>query len=198
MNLKEYEKVKHFTYLEYCDYLQEKYGIGLCDYMTINWNKNRKVTRTKDGLIAHHKYENQAKLLSHPEQAKNHPFEWQQKENIVYCDFLEHLFLHILICEKNPEKTDFNKILGFGGVVEFIVPELNDVYSGWTSKEKWKNKCHNAIINDIDVYIKLIKRFKTYYNNDAFVVKLLCRSRNERSGWSKENNSKIFEEIINL
>ena len=34
MHLSEYEKVKGFTYLEYCDYLQEKYGIGLSDYMT--------------------------------------------------------------------------------------------------------------------------------------------------------------------
>ena len=48
MNLQEYEKVKDFTYLEYCDYLQKKYGIGLSDYMTMSWNKNNKVTRTKE------------------------------------------------------------------------------------------------------------------------------------------------------
>jgi hypothetical protein len=39
MDLKEYEKVSGYTYLEYCDYLQEKYGIDLCDYMTKNWSK---------------------------------------------------------------------------------------------------------------------------------------------------------------
>ncbi|WP_256365363.1 hypothetical protein [Candidatus Methanomassiliicoccus intestinalis] len=42
MKLAEYEKVKDYTYLEYCDYLQDKYGIGLCDYMTQSWNKNTK------------------------------------------------------------------------------------------------------------------------------------------------------------
>lgn len=62
MHLSEYEKVKGFTYLEYCDYLQEKYGIGLSDYMTKSWNKNPKVTRTKEGLFAHHKYEDHAIL----------------------------------------------------------------------------------------------------------------------------------------
>ena len=99
MKLQEYEKVKDYTYLEYCDYLQEKYGIGFCDYMTKNWNKNQKVTRTKDGLYVHHKYEDHAIMLSTKEYAMKNPYEWQLKENLVYCDFLEHLLLHILICE---------------------------------------------------------------------------------------------------
>lgn len=34
MNMEEYTHVKDFTYLEYCDYLQKKYGVGLSDYMT--------------------------------------------------------------------------------------------------------------------------------------------------------------------
>ena len=70
MDINEYKKVENFDYLEYCDYLQKKYGIGLCDYMTKNWNKNKKISRTKDGLYAHHKYEDHAILLSNPEFAK--------------------------------------------------------------------------------------------------------------------------------
>lgn len=31
MNLAEYEEIKDFAYLEYCDYLQQKYGIGLSE-----------------------------------------------------------------------------------------------------------------------------------------------------------------------
>ena len=42
MNINEYQKVKNFTYLEYCDYLQEKYGIGIADYMTKSYNPNLK------------------------------------------------------------------------------------------------------------------------------------------------------------
>ena len=57
MKMQEYLEVKDFTYRQYCDYLQEKYGIGLADYMTKSFNKNQKASRTNDGLIAHHKYE---------------------------------------------------------------------------------------------------------------------------------------------
>lgn len=54
--MQEYESVKFMTYDEYCDYLQDKYGIGLADYMYKDFNKNPKCSRTKDGLIAHHKW----------------------------------------------------------------------------------------------------------------------------------------------
>lgn len=57
MNMIEYLKVKDYTYSEYCDYLQSKYGIGLADYMTKSFNPNPKCKRTKEGLIAHHKEE---------------------------------------------------------------------------------------------------------------------------------------------
>ena len=43
MNLTEYKQVEKLTYRQYCDYLQNKYGIGLKDYMTKSWNKNTRV-----------------------------------------------------------------------------------------------------------------------------------------------------------
>lgn len=192
MNLKEYEKVKNYSYLEYCDYLQEKYGVGLCDYMTKNWNKNPKITRTKEGLVAHHKFENSAKLLSKPSEAEKHPFEWQLKHNIIYCDFLEHLFLHMLICEETDKKLG----LGKGGILEYMVPELNDVYSGFVSDKQWEINCHSAIINDKDVYFILLKRFKICFKEDEFIVDWLCKSANARKGrWSNIYNREIYEEI---
>ena len=199
MNLSEYNIVKEYNYLEYCAYLQEKYGIGLCDYMRPSWTKNSKISRTKDGLYVHHKYEDHAIMLSHPEYAKKHPYEWQKKENLVYCNLLEHLLLHILICENSAEVPTQNELVGFGGVVNFIVPELNDVYSGWVSKQPWQNNCHTVIINKKDVYMVLLKRFKNIYDNDLFIVKKLCRSQNEQFGmWSNENNYELYEEIKHL
>ena len=199
MNLTEYKSVEKLNYLEYCDYLQDKYGIGLCDYMTPNWTKNPKVTRTKDGLYAHHKYEDHAILLSKPEYAKKNPYEWQKKENIVYCNLLEHLFFHILICENPSEnKNEFERV-GIGGVINFIVPELNDVYSGWVSKFGWQRNCHSAIINEKDVYMLLLKRFKELYDNDPFIIKHLYRSDNAKHGtWLEENNYALYEEIAQL
>ena len=80
MDLLEYEKVKQYNYLEYCDYLQNKYGIGLSDYMTKTWNKNPKVTRTNEGLLAHHKYEDHAIMLSNKNFAIKNPFASSEPE----------------------------------------------------------------------------------------------------------------------
>lgn len=197
MKLAEYEKIKDFTYLEYCDYLQEKYGIGLCDYMTQSWNKNSKVTRTKEGLLAHHKYEDHAIMLSNKEYAMKNPFEWQLAENIVYCDYLEHLLLHILICEYPAEEQNMFEAVGIGGIINFIVPELNDVYSGWQTGKEWQKNCHDLIKDDKDVYLTLLKRFKTSCRlYPHFKEDCLYTSFNERFGlWSKEQNQELFNEI---
>ena len=199
MNMTEYEKVKDYSYLEYCDYLQEKYGIGLCDYMRPSWTKNPKITRTKEGLLAHHKFEDHAIMLSNKEYAMKNPYEWQLKENIVYCDYLEHLFLHILICENPSSDKNKSDKVGYGGVINFIVPELNDVYSGWVTKESWRQNCHYAIINDKNVYLELLKRFKKFYGNNQLIIKDLLNSFNQEYGtWSNKKNEKLYKEIIDL
>lgn len=197
MTVQEYNTVKAFTYLEYCDYLQQKYGIGLCDYMSENWKKNGKVTRTKEGLYVHHKYEDHAIMLGNPEYAKKNPYEWQKRENLVYCNLLEHLLLHLLICEYPAEDKNKNEQVGIGGVVNFIVPELNDVYSGFVSKQQWQQNCHNVIINSKDTYLLLIKRYKEFHEDNPFVVNWLLKSYNKQFGlWSDEKNSVIYEEIL--
>ena len=199
MNLLEYEKVKNFTYLEYCDYLQNKYGIGLSNYMSKSWNKNPKVSRTKDGLIAHHKYEDHAIMLSTKEFAMKHPYEWQLAKNIVYCDYLEHLFLHILICEY-PTFSNFFEVVGIGGIINFLVPELNDLYSGWETEQSWRKVCHGIVINDKNVYLTLLKRFKISCKDYPFYTEdCLLTSYNENFGlWSCKQNVKIFKEIAAL
>lgn len=200
MKLAEYEKVKNLTYLEYCDYSQRKYGIGLSNYMTKSWNKNPKVKRTKEGLIAHHKFEDHAILLSDKEHAQRNPYEWQLAKNIVYCDYLEHLFLHVLICENSSENKNEFKTVGIGGVIDFLIPELNDLYSGWKTNQEWRQNCHNLIKDDKDVYLLLVKRLKNLWkNNPYFKIDYLLTSFNETFGlWSKSRNQKIFNEIIAL
>ena len=200
MNISEYEKVKDMTYQEYCNYLQAKYGIGLSDYMTKSYNPNPKCKRTKEGLLAHHKYEDRAILLSNKEFAMQNPFEWQTAPNIVYCDYLEHLFLHILICEYPSEDKNEFEAVGIGGVKNFIVPELNDFYSGWNTNQDWRKNCHNLIANDKNVYMTLLKRFKHNCKNYLFYTDdCLLTSFNEQFGlWSKQKNKKIFNEIIAL
>ena len=197
MNMHEYGQVKDMTYDEYCAYLQDKYGIGLSDYMTKSFNKNPKVTRTKDGLFAHHKMEDRMIMLSQPEIAKMCPFEWQSKENIVYCDYLEHLFLHILICKyPSAEKVEIAKV-GIGGVINFLVPELNDIYSGWEPNAAWKKNCVDKVKNDKEVYLILMERFISENIKDAFFdIEKLFRSYNEQFGtWDSDKNFEINDAI---
>lgn len=126
------------------------------------------------------------------------PYEWQLKENIVYCDYLEHLLLHILIC-KYPANEVSGKVLhvGLGGIVDYIAPELNDVYSGFESNQAWRKRCHDKIKNDKDVYLQLLKQFIDIEKNDErFSLALLCHSYHAQYGlWSEERNSEIYEEI---
>lgn len=200
MNLNEYNKVKKYSYEEYCKYLQDKYGLAKGAYYSPSWVKNQKITRTKEGLVIHHKMEDHAIMLSNQMFAQMNPYEWQLPENLVFCDYLEHLLLHIMICEEpSSDKNDF-EVVGYGGVVNFIVPELNDLYSGWKTNQVWRMNCHNRVINDKDVYLTLIKRFKNIYeDNPLYKEDCLYTSFNEEyGGWSRKQNAKLFQEIKEL
>lgn len=54
MNINEYNKIKNLNYDEYCNYLKEKYGEAKVDYLTPRRKKNKKISRTKEGLFCHH------------------------------------------------------------------------------------------------------------------------------------------------
>ena len=78
-----------------------------------------------------------------------------------------------------------------------IVPELNDLYSGWITKEIWRANCFARVSNDKDLYLVLLKRFKTNCRNHIlYTDDCLFTSFNEDYGlWSKEKNKRIFQEI---
>lgn len=200
MNIKEYNKVKKMSYLEYCDYLQKKYGLSTEDYMFDSWTKNKKCTRTNEGLVVHHKYEDHAIMLSTPEYAMKNPFEWQKAKNLIYCDYLEHLFLHILICENPAKGHNEKEAVGIGGVINFIVPELNDYYSGWKTKQEWRNNCLSKVKDDIDVYLTLLKRFKENCSDYPFYSDTcLFSSFNAKYKlWDANKNIPLFKKIKSL
>lgn len=201
--MEEYEQVKDMTYIEYCDYLQNKYGIAQCDYMTKSFNKIQKVTRTKEGLIVHHKFEDHAIMLCNKEYAEKNPFEWQKKENLIYCNYLEHLFLHILICEHPAPDANPFEAVGIGGAINHIIPELNDFYSGMPISLGWKQKCFDAVSNQKDLYIKLVNRLIEESNDyPLFNIESIVSSFNERFGsWKATNNIELisnFENVYNI
>lgn len=189
MNIQEYNKVKSMSYREYCNYLKEKYGESKLDYFTPEFKKN-KVGRTSEGLYCHHIYEDTAIMLSEPKAAIHNPFEYQLAKNLCYCDLLEHLFAHILIHEEH------DRIVFGCGIDAFLIPELNDFYSGWKTKQAWRINCHNKIKDDKEVYLTLIKRLK---EKNLITEDSYCLSLNEHYGlWHSYYNQKLYNELINL
>ena len=203
MNMEEYLNARTMTYLQYCECLQTKYGIGTADFFSKNFRKNQKVTRTKDGLYAHHKMEDRVADLGKPEIAMLCPYEWQTKENIVYCDLLEHLLLHVLICKypRQIEKIGDVKLglVGYGGVV-IIAGELNDLYSGWKTAQEWRMNCHRKVENSKKVYLAILQQFlENEKQNIEVNSTLLHCSFNAPFGlWSHDRNKKIYAEIDGL
>lgn len=206
MDLTEYNHVKNMNYDEYCSYLQTKYGTPPSPYFTRLGKKCRDNTRTRDGLYLHHIREDTEVLLSNWKICKDLPYEYQLSENLCYCDFLEHLYCHILICEKEikKEKPMWHGVMG---AVVFIIPELNDLYSGFVSRQKWRRKCYLKVINDKDVYFELLKHFKPTYikmvplesNQEEFVNNSFCKSFQEQYGlWSDDLNQPLYDEIRSL
>lgn len=185
MNLEEYNKVKDFTYIQYCDYLQNKYGLPPKPYMTENftisgWSKKCN-SRTNEGLMLHHKYEDHAILLNHEEYARKNLYSWQLQQNLVYCNYLEHLFLHILICEYPKNK---NEIVGIGGIQDFIAPELCLYFCGISSpNEPWRNTCFDIVKDNKKTFLILLERFKIksinypYFDNEL-INKLIKQTKN--------------------
>ena len=152
-------------------------------------------------MIAHHRFEDHAIMLSEKRFAEKHPFEWQRAENLVYCDYLEHLLLHILICE-NPPKDVHPLIaggVGIGGIINLIVPQLNDLFSGWCPNEQrnfWKQRCFERVKEQKEVYFVLLKRFKTTCKKNRFYTKnCLCHGYNGEGNWPKTRDKEIFEII---
>ncbi len=127
MTIEEYNHVKNYNYRDYCSYLKLKYGSAKMDYYTQKFTYNPKVTRTEEGLFCHHIYEDTGISLSTKSIAQKYPFEYQKAENLCYCDYLEHLYLHILIGE---QKTQY---IGFH-IIGIMIYELNDFYSGFIPK----------------------------------------------------------------
>lgn len=191
MNIEEFKQVKNMSYKRYCKYLQDKYGIGLDDYFTPGFSPKKTCKRTSEGLFVHHIKEDKAIRLSDVGYAKEYPFEWQKKENLVYCDYLEHLFLHVLIC-KIPYNQSGDEV-GIGGILKYLVPKLNDIYSGWRPHQDWEQPCVDRVVNDKEVYLMILKKFINWYksedNNCQYNLKVLHTSL------SKNNNSSLYNEI---
>lgn len=146
-------------YDEQVEYLLNKYGGAKYDYFHNETCRsiNQKVKRTNEGLICHHIDENVYENLSTIKIAKGHPFSVQKADRLVYCNYLEHLVLHMKI-----GKIRFGEGRIPAHALAYVTPgllyicwTLNDLYDKNGSSTPWRERCYQEIENNFKDYIFL-------------------------------------------
>lgn len=168
MNKEEIKNELGMTYEELQCYLVEKYGSAKYDYFhtTECKSKNKKITRTSEGLYCHHMDEDKGGNLGNPVQAATQPFAWQRKERLVYCNILEHLILHIKIAVLRQKKMfdtprNIADFFTTGGIY-WICEIINDMFMSDGTNVAWMKRCYEEIRENYEDYILLIKSLMNY------------------------------------
>ncbi len=191
-----YKKIMKMSYKELVQFLLNKYGPAQFDYF-IDENcliKNRNVTRTNEGLYCHHIDEDKAILLSNDKFARQNPFEYQKADRLVYCNFLEHFLLHILIAEEPKNKNaNQNELQGIGGAVFMICTQLNDLYNGYEYKQQWMINTTSVVKSDYDSYVLMLKKLWYIIKNNRIYSNLIPKEK-LAMGW----NGNVYNNILNL
>ena len=151
-------------------YLKVKYGAAKCDYFTNAMcnTRSKRITRTKEGLFCHHIDEDKGCNLGESNFAREQPYEYQKSERLVYCNYLEHLLLHIRIGKdkywKEHESFTFPKEFAYFIVpgITYICAEINDLFEENGSSVEWRNRCFKEIECNFDDYIYILKSFVKY------------------------------------
>ncbi len=173
-----YKKLLSLTYRETVQFLLKKHGEVIDNYYKeksynsfldgkIKKITHGKYTKTKEGLYCHHTLENEYENISSTKFIAQYmyPYEYHKKENLVYCDLIEHLILHALITkETNGER-------GFRGLVTFLIPMVKEWYiDGIEPILIWKQLCRERaylskeytekLLSDIDNLLKDVDAYK--------------------------------------
>lgn len=161
-------------YQQLVESLKKKYGVIATPYfldeqLTI---KNTKITRGKEGLFIHHIKEDKWIMLANREANFKFkvPYSVHLGGNLVYCNYLEHLRLHLLIYQNPLTWTALCKC-GIGGIINFICREINDwIYhnnmKAYEGSQTWRNKTMECIRDNMDEYIGILQEtYKTMKAN---------------------------------
>lgn len=132
-------------YQDLVDYLKEKYGPARYNYFYKDNCRSRRpeVSRTTEGLICHHIREDMGGNLSNKSQAIIQPYEWQLKQNLVYCNLLEHLLLHFKIAvlrqkAKLKQPYDILQFFTTDGIY-MVANQINGLFKKNGTQTKWLN-----------------------------------------------------------
>ncbi len=161
MDAKELNKERAMTYDELCLYLKRKYGEIKEPYFVNESCRtpNHRIKRTSEGLVIHHIKENDVPDLTKLSNAKKAPFSYQSGENLVYCNYLEHLLLHLCILNEYFSFEDFlqnKRLLGLLGITDHIVPAINDYFDGFNYSREWQIKAFKLIEDNYSEYLNIL------------------------------------------
>ncbi|WP_395317740.1 hypothetical protein [Fructilactobacillus frigidiflavus] len=184
----EYVRLSKMTYAEAVSTLLEKYGSAEHNYFTeaaydkflsgVNktLTKAKGVSRIKEGLYCHHIDEIKALNLSNPRFIMHYryPYAYQLKEQLVYCNLIEHLILHALITYET--KRQF----GFPGF-QILAQQVNDWYvqNHVPGKTNWQYQPYLAAYLPKDLVEKLNPQLNRLVNLGATTTAELQQILNE-------------------
>lgn len=168
MRSKELKQEEGMSYAEQTAYLLKKYGKARYDYFLddVSWIRSQSVSRTKEGLFCHHIDEYDIPTLSDRDTAMSHGFAHQKADRLVYCNYLEHLLLHMKIGYdrflKNHQKLKdpslFSEFLTHGVIM--ITHEVNTLIADDGSESLWQENCFDAIRKYLPDYPELLRDFQ--------------------------------------
>ena len=157
MTSEEYYKVNKLSYKEYLAYLKAAHGAVPYKYGN---KKNHKI-----GLFIHHDKEDEVPSLSHSDMRKEYP-EYQVPEFLTYCDYLEHLLLHIMIGrETNPELN-----LGLNGPCKYILPAIINYYNKGIKNPKWDIEYYTELDGKEDIFKLMLSEYNELVKNLDIVI----------------------------
>lgn len=135
----------NLSYSQLVQYLIKKYGEVLDEFYReksyqrflnkeIKSITRGKYSRAKEGLYCHHILENKYENISSKDFIAHfkYPYEYHKKENLVYCDLIEHLILHVLITKET--KGEY----GVRGLCVYLKPTIKEWYiDEYEPKKEW-------------------------------------------------------------
>ena len=194
--MSEIQMLLNKTYMECVNYFLSKYGNVPGDYFLNDTFRsyNSKIKRGKEGLYIHHIDEDKAIMLSTKRWALTNPFEYQKANRLVYCNLLEHLLLHIKIFEFPNPKSNPKEECGVGGIYNFLVPDLNDIYSGIVFKVIWKQTAAQIVLPLKEDYFKCISKLVEL----NFPYPLKTSFNTQFGAWNTKNNKTIYKKLKKL
>lgn len=195
--IKEYYDLLELTYDLAIQKMLDKYGLVKDDYFReasyyrflkgeIKSISKGKYQRTSEGLYCHHSDEikwinisNEGFILD-----QKVPFESQKKENLVYCDLIEHLILHAIIIKETDAEY------GYAGYCVFLEPMVREWYIDQKIPSmEWMKNCYNRAFLSVMEADKILN----YVNSYLGMVFAYEQRRKADREWREERDRKERE-----